>query len=442
MGCCHSSNTAQRVSLLVLAIVEKDLDAGLEGALATLDPAIASGIRRWRERRLEEFGGAVEQARPWHIGSYQDDSPIQTLKPLAAWVESVILSTLTRLRVHVAGKCLDVRFSEQFEAIGGAFDTAVGSKGCRVGPTRETMVKLRTALDELHKAADGADQSLGWHSFEALVGLLEWACRFLPDGVAGLVEMHRRMRVARRRARYRQRPAMLRGSAGPKVHAGKGLGAQLEDIWLALVNKDFRPWTQSPLFWHGGAKVSADASTADGWGVHAGGIFAARLWEPATKIAIGNSRKKRHNLERVSISPLELIAQVLLLVTVARTYVKPPGGQFVFRCDNSSVIDVLETRRPRSPAMRRALAWLVLVEKHFGLQLKLEHIASEDNLAADAFSHARIEAGRAELRKLGLVPAEFPMGKVAFEGWTLEEFALVMERDVRVALLESDLELA
>ena len=280
--------------------------------------------------------------------------------------------------------------------------------------------------------------------FDSFVGLLEWACRFLCDGIAALAEAHRRRRAARRR----RGRATKRATAATKVTRGRPGGvvvdapfcAMLNCVWDNLRAGNFRPWVCDPVYWHGGVLVSADASTADGWGLHAGGIYAAGLWEIDTKAAISNNRLKRLSLERVSISPLELIAQVLLLVVVARSFVRPPNGQFVFRCDNSSSVDVLESRRPHSPAMRRALAWLVRVENHFALRVRAEHIPTLEIRAADAFSHAAVARGCAELRVLHMTPREFPADLVVFDGLTLEELARAMERDVRAALLDRDVE--
>jgi hypothetical protein len=111
-------------------------------------------------------------------------------------------------------------------------------------------------------------------------------------------------------------------------------------------------------------------------------------------------------------------------------------------CDNSSAIDVVETRRPRSPAMRRALLWLTRVEGHFRVRVRLAKIPSEKNKAADALSHLRVVEAVEHLRELRLQPVEFDMREPVFDGLSLEALARVMQVDVRGALLECDRELA
>ena len=432
MGCCRSSNTGQRVSLVVLSIVGKALDEGLDAFLSSLDAGLAARIRRWMGHRLAVFG-TVAQARPWHIGSYQDDSPIQTIALLAGWVNRVFLDTLRRLRVPVADKCAANPFMEKFDAIGGEFDCSQGGR-C-VGPTAATMVKFRGGIDQLGRGvATGGD--VDFDDFDAFVGVLEWVCRFLPDGVLGLVEAHRRRRIARAR---RKRAS---GRAKPGVAVDLQFVQSIEQVWQALVERKFRSWTSDPVVWHGGERVAADASTADEWGLHVGRFFAYGAWEEATLAAIRNSKRKRADRERVSISPLELLAQVLLLVVAMRTHGSPPNGQLVMSCDNSSAIDVVETRRPRSPAMRRALLWLTRVEGHFRVRVRLAKIPSEKNKAADALSHLRVVEAVEHLRERRLQPVEFDMREPVFDGLSLEALARVMQVDVRGALLECDRELA
>ena len=74
---------------------------------------------------------------------------------------------------------------------------------------------------------------------------------------------------------------------------------------------DCRPWVANPVWWHGGSAVAADASTTEGWGLSAGGICASGKLEAETLEAIENSRREKLKKKvRVSISPLELLAQV------------------------------------------------------------------------------------------------------------------------------------
>jgi len=435
MGCCHSSNTAQRVSLVVLSIVEQELVAGLDAQLGQLEPTVAMAIRVWQAGRRAAFPGQQGQDHPWHLGSYQDDTPVQTLAPLAAWVNEVLTSVLARLRVPVAEKCIAIGFDSVFEAIGGSFDLRRGHR--RVGPTRETSVRFAAAVAGL-AAAKAAGGRVPSADFDAFVGLLEWVCRFMADGVAALHLAHR----ARRRARRSARGAGHARSASdyPGVPVDDELLTALGDLQSDLSGLRFRRWTADPVFWHGGILVAADASTADGWGLHVGGMGAQGRWEAATLKAIENSRKKRADLERVSISPLELLAQILLLLVVVDTYGRPPNGQMIFRCDNMSAVMVTETRRARSPAMRCALAWLSRVEAALGVTVRLEHIPTKENKLADALSRYSVADAEEARKILGVKDTSFDKSRTVFEGKSLGEICVEIEREVRSALLADDFE--
>jgi len=66
------------------------------------------------------------------------------------------------------------------------------------------------------------------------------------------------------------------------------------------------------------------------------------------KEAITRSKDQEIQGEKVSISPLEFLAQTFLSYTLGkylRLYVSQ-NGQFVARCDNHSVCMVVDTGRP------------------------------------------------------------------------------------------------
>ena len=94
--------------------------------------------------------------------------------------------------------------------------------------------------------------------------------------------------------------------------------------------------------------MAADAPTGEGRGLHVLGCSGSRLWEKETLIVIANSRGKKMQSKRVSISPLELMTQEFLPAVVGFTQVRPENGQVVLRCDNKAARDVVESRRPRS----------------------------------------------------------------------------------------------
>lgn len=222
----------------------------------------------------------------------------------------------------------------------------------------------------------------------------------------------------------------------------------------AVDGRRFKPLVYDPRFWHGGIAVSADASTNDGFGLHVGGVCAAGRWEPATFCAIENSRKKLPGV-RVSISPLELATQALLLAAVGIivgdvSEGRIGNGQIVMRCDNKSSCDVVNSRKPKSPAMRIAMRKLEEVEHAFGFKVRLEHIATEDNTVVDALSHCTgakrdvtTQACEAILTAQGRVmtwldeDSVIPLkaGAISFSA-----FALETERAVREAISKVDLE--
>ena len=177
-------------------------------------------------------------------------------------------------------------------------------------------------------------------------------------------------------------------------------------------------------------------------------------WEPASFCAIENSRKKLPGV-RVSISPLELATQALPLAAVGIivgdvSEGRIGNGQIVMRCDNKSSCDVVNSRKPKSPAMRIAMRRLEEVEHAFGFKVRLEHIATVDNTVADALSHCTgakrdvaIQTCEAILTAQGRVmtwldeDSVIPLkaGAISFSA-----FALETERAVREAISKVDLE--
>jgi hypothetical protein len=212
------------------------------------------------------------------------------------------------------------------------------------------------------------------------------------------------------------------------------LAREVQEVVEALESKQFREWVTDPVFWHGGILVSADASTSEGWGLHVGGVCAQGRWEDDTVAAIKSNREKRLDLDTVSISPLELAAQVLILLVVLATCGRPPNGQMILRCGNLSAVIVTETRRPRSPAMRRALVWLQRVEAEFDVFVRLEHIATKKNKLADALSRFAIRDTNLALAELGVAEVPFSSDEVVWNGQSLGDVCKEMERDVREAI--------
>ena len=60
MGCGRSSNTGQRVSVMVLSIV-KALDEGLDAFFGSFRTGLAARIRCWMELRLAVFERLLRQ---------------------------------------------------------------------------------------------------------------------------------------------------------------------------------------------------------------------------------------------------------------------------------------------------------------------------------------------------------------------------------------------
>ena len=127
------------------------------------------------------------------------------------------------------------------------------------------------------------------------------------------------------------------------------------------------------------------------------------------------------------------------------------NGQVVIRCDNKSSCDVVNSRKPKSPAMRVALRKLEEVERAFGFKVRLEHIPTEENVVADALSHCTgakrevaiqlcVDTLAAQGREMSWIDGDalIPLGSGAV---TFKAFALGTERAVRGAISKVDLEL-
>ena len=136
MGCVHSSNTAQRVSFILIEIVEGRLDGVFEERLAGCEGPQFELIRAWRERRKEAFPDDPKQWRIYHIKSYQDDTPTMVLDLFAEWFQSTMDGVFKELDVPLSSKG-GGEFARAFEAIGGSFEF-LDNGSLRVGPTRET----------------------------------------------------------------------------------------------------------------------------------------------------------------------------------------------------------------------------------------------------------------------------------------------------------------
>jgi hypothetical protein len=326
----------------------------------------------------------------------------------------------------MADKMLPV--ASTFEAIGGTF--YLSKDRAFVGPTTSTVVKLKGAFDVLRDSVLVGRGLLCRATFESVVGLLEWVGYFLSDGVQLCHHAHQCRRHAKKRF----------GKNARNVPVSPALLEAVGTMLAKVEAKEFRPWVANPMWWHGGVDVAADASTSEGWGAHVGGICASGRWEAETFEAIANSRGKKLDKVRVSISPLELLAQVLLLAMVGLSFGRPGNGQIVMRCDNQAAVDVVESRRPKSAAMRVALRKLEELERLFQIRVKLEFIGTKENKLADALSRGAEEEVCEVLSQRGLELQEFD-GDSVLCGVAFTEFALQAEREVRRALKREDLEL-
>ena len=215
---------------------------------------------------------------------------------------------------------------------------------------------------------------MDYEAFESFKGRLEWVNRFLVAGQRRCATAYACMRRSRRRP-------------GKVVLLSDDLKSNVEETLRMLddpLKTSFRPMVRDPRFMHGGDMVAADASTKDGWGAHIGGLVAGSLWQNETLLAIERSRSKKKVGARVSISPLEMLAQAFLLILVG-VFCKEETKlikQVVHRCDNESCVAIIASRRPKSPAMEVTLTIVEEVELAFGLLLALEHIGTKDNVIA------------------------------------------------------------
>jgi hypothetical protein len=209
----------------------------------------------------------------------------------------------------------------------------------------------------------------------------------------------------------------------------------------------FRQPVRSPVWMYAGMMLAADASTSWGLGLHVGAWHFMLPWETATLEAIERSRRKLRGGNRVSISPLEMIAQAGLAVLAVARWGQQLRGQVVLRCDNQSCCDVIASRRPRSAAMRMALTFVEMVEKQCRLSVWLVHVPTDENVGADALSKGKGPAASEWLAGQGWgdpkqVTEEF-MLNVALDGTraSLGHFLREAERKVRGALDASDIEI-
>ena len=428
MGCSFSADIAQRVAFFVCEILEAKLRALFPAFLAAQDGTLewVRRLKEWLEMRKTLFPGDPREWKVWCLFSYQDDTPTGVLQPLAKWLDETIRGELAELGVELSGK--EKGFETEFEAIGGAFEFFEGGVG-RLGPGASTLLDFGADVAEIRRCFEEG-VLVDAPFFESFKGRYEWVGRFLVNGPERTCPAHRC---------WAQHWLFKR--KGVKV--SKALMDSVVATEWDLREKNFAPMEQEAQFWHGGWLMSGDASTKDGWGVVNHDVGLAGLWEEATKEAIQRSKEKEKVGDRVSISPLELMTVAFLLCLVMETSgptMKEKRGtngvlQLVMRCDNQSAVDVMVSRRPHSPAMREALSIVEMVEAHYAVRVRLEHITSEDNVIADALSHD--DWGKA-IRLMGLAGCELRKApeemKGPIDGLSFKGFALECERRVCKAL--------
>ena len=79
----------------------------------------------------------------------------------------------------------------------------------------------------------------------------------------------------------------------------------------------------------------------------------------------------------------------------------------VMRCDNESACRVCNDHVAHSVAMGEALMWLESVQCFVGVELRLHHIAGEDNVIADDLSRDRVARAVTTLQSMpGRAPVE------------------------------------
>ena len=428
MGYSFSSSIAQRVAFIILDICEAELDAQLEGYLCLHEvEGWVRKLRDWIGRRKSAYPDRPSQWRPWHLSSFQDDTPAVVLRPLAKWLDSVIKRVLEELGVPLSGK--EKPPSEKFEAIGGAYDCT--QPEASLGPAEAAALSFVEDAGKVSHARESG-QGVGNADYESAKGRAEWIGSFLQNGPERCHPIHKAWADRDREA----------GCTHPTAKVEESMEATRKD----LEDRNLAPLIRDPTYLHGRMAAAADASTADGWGAHVGVWCANGMWSQATKDAIERSKEKEKTGDRVSTSPLELMTQALLLVLVMevmgeelRRRWKGKGPmQVVLRCDNQSSCDVVLSRRPQSDAMREALRILEEVEKAYGVHVRLEHIPTDMNVIADRLSHARLEEVEQIFAKAGCAPKFLPEEQEVM-GSTLMAFATSAEKRVTQALLRAEM---
>ena len=347
-------------------------------------------LREWMADRRLAYPDLPSQWRPWHLSSFQDDTPTFVLNVLSEWLDRVVRGVFRRLVIPLSGK--EIPFGPEGEAIGGAFSTE-GGRGT-MGPGAAATLNFAGYTEQVQisvKTGDGVPAKV----MEQMKSVAEWIATFglRPELCLG---MHR---VYARRDREK-------GLAYPTAE----LLAQMEAAQERIAQKNLGPLIKNPHYLHAGMAGSADASTSDGWGAHVGTFGASGLWTDETKEAIRRSKEKEVVGDRVSISPLELLTQAFLRILVMgmcgselnKSWGWPGPLQLILRCDNQAAGDVIRSLRPRSLAMEESLRVLHEAECAYEVRVRLEHIRSDKNVVADHLSHGRYAKVEALFDKRGL----------------------------------------
>jgi hypothetical protein len=86
---------------------------------------------------------------------------------------------------------------------------------------------------------------------------------------------------------------------------------------------------------------------------------------------------------RMHINFLELLALILCCIAWGKEWT---GTHVLAHCDNESVCKVIFKKSSRDEIMNHLLMILHYVQIHYGFQLTVEHINTEDNINADVIS--------------------------------------------------------
>ena len=376
--------------MVAKTILFQRVEARLRELLAAAATALWQFLARIVEYRRARLGSASTDL--WCIDLMQDDLAwVAITVEVGTIVREMTVSVMAEYGIEVSVE----KRAEDEATIGGVQPNAVVLFiGARFDAADLRRVRMRGQDKTVERLAPVMDE---WTTVRA-GGRVK---RVLLCRTIGMLMFQGRF-GRRFRRRLNSGIRLLRGGGETFAHVSAEWLRDVASMWAEVQLAQGVPLTLDPVWWHPGLLgCNSDASRPDarpgskverGFGGNALEFYFFGEWSVEETTLL-------------DISTLELIAAGFLLIVAHLSGVTRP--QMVMRCDNESACRVCNDHVAHSVAMAEALVWLESLQCSVGVELRLHHIAGDDNVIADDLSRDHVERAVMALRSMsGRAPVE------------------------------------